>query len=194
MEFYQDQVQAWLRANHPDKSLADIGYDGPIIRKHFTSMPDLPYAIPTAGENGSATDIPADRTHRLRLRIYVNNAATEFATLPVAAIASEPFTITYNSESKMVMQIKDVWGPFTTVDPVDAGDDVKIFRGADIDPGNPGDDPTDVNRYHFYERKGLQNLTLVVDAGQVTNRLIGDLQERRQRGDPQASQGSAGPG
>jgi RHS repeat-associated protein len=43
-EYYESKVASWLATNHPGLTIADVGYDGPIIQQSFQSLPTgLPY-------------------------------------------------------------------------------------------------------------------------------------------------------
>jgi RHS repeat-associated protein len=45
LQWYESQVQSFLKSSYPTKSLADVGYEGPIVQQSFASLPAIAYPV-----------------------------------------------------------------------------------------------------------------------------------------------------
>lgn len=95
-EYYANQVAAYLAANHPGVSLADVAYDGPIIPQQVTEWSTaLPHEV--TGAVSTANRIAAERTHRVRLTLTGggNTHVDELLSLPEMSL--QRVTVTWAS-------------------------------------------------------------------------------------------------
>jgi len=130
-EYYEQQVREHLAKDHPDKTIADVPYDGPIAARVITALPtDLEsfdyYTLTTAAA------IPESYLHRVRVSVGIPQGAervtgsynwgTETTTLTATAgvftegmvnkplvvelaVGDRDFLITeYNSATQVVVQ------------------------------------------------------------------------------------------
>src|SRR5262249_49448988 len=58
IQYLEDQIRAYLAQNNPGMTIADIGFQGPIIQQQFTALPVPPYAI--AAISGRYGDYDSD--------------------------------------------------------------------------------------------------------------------------------------
>ena len=94
-DYYEAKVGAWLAANRPDLTIADVAYDGPIRQQSFTALPgSLPYAVLSQpAETARPAAIPVIANHSVSISI-ANGTTTLFSrTLSIPEIALKRLTI-----------------------------------------------------------------------------------------------------
>ena len=75
-EYYAGQVAAYLAANLPGTSLADVGYDGPILQRSFDTIPAaLPYTVTAVSNRCTSAAVPASWKHRVTLSLQQNGVS-----------------------------------------------------------------------------------------------------------------------
>ena len=94
-EYYESKVAAWLAANRPDLSVADVAYDGPIRQQSFAALPGaLPYVVLSQpAEASRPTTPPASAAYSVQIQL--TNGATTLvnSTLSLADIALKRIAI-----------------------------------------------------------------------------------------------------
>ncbi len=70
-EYFEQQARAYLAANHPEVSLSEIVYDGPIIQRSVTELPvSYDYTVVTPDTPVTKTEgIPADQHHLVTIQV-----------------------------------------------------------------------------------------------------------------------------
>lgn len=93
-EFYQDQVAAYLQANDPTLSLADVPHDGPIIAEYPNSFPAaLPYTV--LGALTRQTTAPEVMKQRATLTLSAGAMTLFVDNVIVPDVALERITVSY---------------------------------------------------------------------------------------------------
>ena len=93
-EFYEDQVTAYLRADQPTLSLADVPHDGPILAQYPATLPvALPYQVISVV--GRQTAIPEVMEQRANLTLMNGSSVLLTDSLVVPDIDLETITIGY---------------------------------------------------------------------------------------------------
>jgi RHS repeat-associated protein/uncharacterized repeat protein (TIGR01451 family) len=93
-EFYEDQVTAYLRANQPSLSLADVPHDGPILAQYPATLPtSLPYLV--VGVVDRQTTVPAVMEQRANLTLMNGSSVLFTDSLIVPEVDLETITIGY---------------------------------------------------------------------------------------------------
>lgn len=93
-EFYQDQVAAYLKANDPTLSLADVPHDGPIIAEYPNSFPAaLPYTV--LGALTRQTTAPDVIKQRATLTLSAGATTLFVDNVIVPDVALERITVSY---------------------------------------------------------------------------------------------------
>ncbi len=94
-EYYEAKVGAWLAANRPDLTIADVAYDGPIRQQSFSALPgSLPYAVlsqPAVAARPAA--IPASATYSVSITLANGTNSLFSRTLSIPEIALKRVTI-----------------------------------------------------------------------------------------------------
>ncbi len=172
-EMYQDQVRTWLNTNQPSRSLADIGYTGPIRpTDHTVLSASPPYFLNSATTSFSTI---AD-TMRVRATIRLQNSGgtqllSTNVTLP--GISTARLTLAYNTIDSV------------TVQPVLRQDGTTLVTGSNValndsnrliftitEPGRTASDTT------YPVIKAGEYHALYFDVRQSSSRLV---EERTQR-------------
>lgn len=99
-EYYAGKLTEYLSEHQPDKSTADVGYLGPIIRQSFNALPETPpYEV--AEVEGRFGSIPDNRKYRATVEVYVGSAcgnlliSQDFA---IPEISLDRLTLTYRQD------------------------------------------------------------------------------------------------
>lgn len=76
IEYWEDQVKAYLAEHQPGKTVADVGFQGPIVRQDFTRLPaslgNGPHSVTGRYSDTDAdpgNDIPANIKYRARVSL-----------------------------------------------------------------------------------------------------------------------------
>jgi RHS repeat-associated protein len=172
-EYYENQVAAYLAANRPDVSLADVAHNGPIHPQALSALPAaLPYTV--LGATTTYTQIPDTLTHRVGLTLEQGGATLFQQVLSLPQMSLERVTVGYApaGAGQLIPELL-LGGQVVTQGPaVTNGSAVQLI----IDHYDPGSDA--VAQSFTYDRLAGQYLAVGLDAGQ-----LGDAYLARQQRD-----------
>lgn len=177
-EYYEDQVAAYLAANSPGTSLADVPYDGPIIPRAIAdlSAETLPYGI--EGATSHYTQVPASMTHRVRVRLEDDYGFTtyldELLSMPQSSL--KRVTVSYASAggSQLRPQLR-LDGQVVQESPYTVADGAGVMLYIDHLDGD-GDDSVDPPS-RSYDLSAGDYLAIGLDAGQISQAMLDSQQK-----------------
>jgi len=177
-EYYENQVAAYLTANVPGVSLADVGYNGPIIPRRIDAIDGvLAYELESGQQPTTHNRVPLWQTHRVRLRLTDSSGGSEY----------------FNH----LLVLPEMSLRRVTVGPADAGDgrvrpqlmldgEVVAESSSTLSPGTSislhidhlnGDGDNGVDRTDVYEREAARYIAVGLDAGQISEGMLNSLQQ-----------------
>lgn len=109
-QWYQAQVEAWLRANRPGVSLADVPFRGEVVEE---TLGLLPASTPgrVIAFTGEWSEVPETLRHRLRVTLLNQLGTTVLdASLRDVEIARSRITISYRAASGLQDLAEDLGG------------------------------------------------------------------------------------
>jgi RHS repeat-associated protein len=166
-QYYENQVGAYLAANMPSVSLADVAHDGPIIPQSITTAPSaLPYTV--VGTTTTATAIPDVLTHRVGLTLSQGGTTLfqEVYELPQVGLSRVTIGFAPASGGLLTPQLLLDGQVAASGSPVVSGSDVTLV----IDHYDPGS--TGVSDSFTYSRQAGQYIAVGLDAGQLSTAYI----------------------
>ncbi|MDR3638705.1 MAG: RHS repeat-associated core domain-containing protein [Isosphaeraceae bacterium] len=171
-QFYESQVAAYLAANQPSVSLADVAQTGPIQPQVFSALPTtLPYTV--VGATTTSSQIPQQTNYRVGLTLKQGNETlfTEIYALP--QISLERVTIGYASLGNGQVRPELLLGGNIVAQgaSVASGSNVTLV----VDHYDPGS--ATVSQSFSFARQAGQYLSVGLDAGQYGNAYLAQQQQ-----------------
>jgi YD repeat-containing protein len=178
-EWYEEKVQEYLNEHLPGTSAADLGYDGPIKRQSFESLPGLPSGYMLVGAPLATYSYGSiDLTEHHRMVVTLTSGQTSVATSPIKVTDAALSTLVL----RYVPDGSNLRGQFFL-----AGD--QKFPGTGLGGIAPNSDvslkvdlfkPGESSSYSTttYPRKAGQVLAIGLEANQISDRMLFDLQSQ----------------
>lgn len=172
-EFYARQVAAYLTANRPGTSVADVAYDGPIIPQHVERIDGtLPYAV--VGSTTTYSAVPAAWTHRVGLRLTSAGLTHFDQVLVLPDVSLQRVTVSYASVGGQLRPQLRLDGQVYAESPY------LIAPGASVTfaiTHYDGDGDSSPDRTDSYVRQAGQYVAVGLDAGQISGALLNRLRQ-----------------
>ncbi len=185
-EWYRSQVRDWLALNMPDKSLADVPYDGVIVSEPLGLLPaSLPHG--ELAFTAEWVEIPDILRHRFQVTLLDQFAGTvlDRAGLRTVETSLSRLTVSYTAASTLTNLaeslggLDEVPGFLATVTPQLKIDGVVDTAGVTVNTG----DPIDIRvRYFFPDDNPVETVVhprtagdyhaLIFDSHQVGDTLL----------------------
>jgi RHS repeat-associated protein len=178
-QFYQDQVAAYLYANQPGTSLADVGYSGHIIQTDFTAFPtSLPYSVVTTPMTFDV--LPSTMTHRVQLTLMQGDTELFQQLLVLPDMSLQRVTVSYGDEGTGAGSSDGSGSGGFFVSPELRLDGQLVLVGLPvmnnslvqlrIEHLDPGDDVIDIST--SYSRFAGQQISVGLDAQQFSDEFL----------------------
>jgi RHS repeat-associated protein len=168
-EYYEDQVAAYLAANKPGTSLADVPYDGPIIPEIYTAIPSLPYTVDGTPDYYNPQDVSALNKHRVQLTL--TGTAGLLLSMPEDGLTRVTVSYAAAGGNNVVPQLRVDGQVVATGTAIARGNPVTLTL-EHLDPGQDLNHPNEEHVTSTYVRSAGQYLAIGFDALQHSTQLI----------------------